>query len=101
VRGKDLNLNNLGGDVCEAETKAIHKSTLFHNVYAVRQNMTLILLIPYSQGCKLLADRQNSYDCGSKQERTKILLQSANGPALGCVGDSRFIENFFATIREK
>ena len=64
--------------------------------------MTLVLLIPYSQGCILLADRQDSYsDSDSKQERTKLLLQSANGPALGCTGDSRFIENLFATIREK
>jgi hypothetical protein len=63
--------------------------------------LTLVLLIPYSQGCILLADRQNTYDSGSKQERTKILLQSANGPALGCAGDSRFIENFFASLREK
>jgi hypothetical protein len=58
-------------------------------------------MIPYSQGCLLLADRQNSYDRGSKQERTKVLLLSANGPALGCAGDSRLIENLFATLREK
>jgi len=63
--------------------------------------LTLVLLIPYSEGCILLADRQNSYDSGSKQERTKILLQSANGPALGCAGDSRLIENLFASIKEK
>jgi hypothetical protein len=63
--------------------------------------LTLVLLIPYNQGCILLADRLNSFDSGSKQERKKILLQSANGPALGCAGDSRFIENLFLSIREE
>jgi hypothetical protein len=49
----------------------------------------------------MLADRADSFDSGSKKERKKILCQNVNGPILGCAGDSRFIENFFAEIQSK
>ena len=59
-------------------------------------------MIPYSQGAILLADRQNTFENSwSKQERLKILLLSPNGPVLGCAGDSQFIENLFATLKDE
>jgi hypothetical protein len=58
-------------------------------------------MIPYSQGCILLSDRQNTFDTGSKQERIKLLLLGSNGPVIGCAGESQLIENLFANITEE
>jgi hypothetical protein len=58
-------------------------------------------MIPYNQGCILLADMQNTFGSGSKQERIKLLLLGPNGPALGCTGDSQPIENLFAALKEQ
>jgi len=63
--------------------------------------LTIVLLIPYKEGCILIADRLNSFDTGSKHERTKVLLVSDEGPLLGCAGDSRFIETFFERIQQR
>lgn len=61
--------------------------------------MTLVLFVPYDEGCILFGDRQNSYDDGYKEEVQKLHLQSHIGPAMGCAGDTELIETLYARMR--
>lgn len=58
----------------------------------------MVLFIPHSQGCVLLADRQDSYYDGSKIEINKLRLQDENGPAIGCSGPSTIIRKFYSDL---
>jgi hypothetical protein len=60
----------------------------------------LVLFIPYSQGCILLADRQDTYGDGSKAEILKLFLLRENGPAIGCSGPSTIIRKFYSDLAE-
>ena len=65
--------------------------------------MTLILFIPYAEGCILMGDRQNSHlrdPEGYKDEISKVHLHGANGPAIGCAGHSYFIEVLYNRLKD-
>ena len=61
--------------------------------------MTLVLLIPYNQGCLLIADRQETFPDGSKIEFTKLYCHGDNGPALGCAGGADLIRKLYSELR--
>jgi len=62
--------------------------------------LTLVLFIPHSQGCVLIADRQNTRGQGIKDEITKIYLEGDEGPAIGCAGSTEIIQNLYARMRD-
>ena len=63
--------------------------------------MSLILFIPHSEGCILLADRQDTLESGSKNEVTKLYVQGVKGPAIGSSGNTHVIQDLYDKIRDK
>lgn len=61
--------------------------------------MTLVLLIPYDQGCVLMADRQETFSDGSKDDLTKLYCHGDDGPAMGCAGGADLIRKLFSELR--
>jgi hypothetical protein len=61
--------------------------------------LTLVLHIPFNQGCLLIADRQETYDDGSKTNFTKLCSYGDNGPAMGCAGGSDLIRKLFSEVK--
>lgn len=59
----------------------------------------MVLLIPYNQGCFLIADRQETFRDGSKTEFTKLYLHGDNGPAMGCAGGADLIRKLYSELR--
>jgi hypothetical protein len=67
--------------------------------------LTLILFIPYQQGCILLSDKQRTllpsnlknWD-GHKDEFTKLFFDNKMGFALGCAGNLDIAEVFFSNL---
>jgi len=66
--------------------------------------MTLVMYIPYKEGCILISDRQDTEEVRNgicKREVKKLYLVSEKGPAIGCSGDTELFLALFEKLRHQ
>jgi len=62
--------------------------------------MTLIMVIPYSEGVMLISDKQSTTQ-STREKVTKIDLITTNGPVIAGAGSTRDVDIIFNKIRQK